>query len=80
MSNTVESTAIVTGKTAMYGGAASAFFGGLTLSEIGVWVGIIVGVLGLIFGQFWSWRRDRRELREMEARMRHKYGTGWGEP
>lgn len=79
MSNTTESAAIVAGKTAAYGGAATAAVSGLTLSEVGVIVGIAVGVLGLIFGQFWSLRRDRREEREMEARMKHKYGTGWDE-
>ncbi|GAB2472272.1 hypothetical protein GCM10027082_24740 [Comamonas humi] len=79
MSNTTENVGIVTGKTAAYGGAATAAVSGMTLSEIGVIVGIAVGVLGLLLGQFWSWRRDRREQREMEARMLHKYGTGWDE-
>lgn len=79
MSNTVESAAIMTGKTAMYGGAATAAVSGMTLSEVGVIIGIVVGVLGLLLGQFWSWRRDRREEREMQARMAHKYGTGWDE-
>ena len=80
MSNTVESVGIATGKTAMYGGAATAALSGMTLSEIGVIVGIVASVIGLLLGQFWSWRRDKREQREMEARMHHKYGTGWGEP
>ncbi|QIL73273.1 hypothetical protein G7048_24745 [Diaphorobacter sp. HDW4B] len=80
MSNTTESVGIAVGKTGAYGGAATAAVSGLTLSEIGVMVGIVVAVLGLLLGQFWSWRRDRREEREMEARMHHKYGTGWGEP
>ena len=57
----------------------TAALSGLTLSEIGVIVGIVVAVLGLLLGQFWSWRRDRREATEMEARMKHKFGTGWDE-
>lgn len=79
MSNTTESAAIVAGKTAVYGGAATAALSGLTLTEMGVVIGAVVGVLGLIFGQYWSWRRDKREEREMIARMTHKYGTGWDE-
>lgn len=64
MSNTVESGAIVAGKTAAYGGAVSAVVSGLSISEFGVIVGIVVGVLGLIFGQYWSWRRDERQRAE----------------
>ena len=79
MSNTAENSAIVAGKTATYGGALTAFTSGLTVSEFGVIVGCIVGVLGLIFGQYWAWRRDRREQREMVARLQHKFGTGWDE-
>ncbi|MBB6579578.1 hypothetical protein HNP33_003692 [Comamonas odontotermitis] len=79
MSNTTESAAIVAGKTAAYGGATTAVVSGMSLSEMGIIVGAIVGVLGLIFGQYWAWRKDRREAREMEARMQHKFGTGWDE-
>lgn len=79
MNNTAENSAIVAGKTAAYGGALTAFTSGLTVSEFGVIVGCIVGVLGLIFGQYWAWRRDRREQREMVARLQHKLGTGWDE-
>lgn len=64
MSNTVENAAIVTGKTAMYGGAASAFVGGLTLSDVGIIVGIVVGVLGYFSSQYWARKRDRRQQAE----------------
>ncbi|QNN56486.1 hypothetical protein H9K76_18390 [Diaphorobacter ruginosibacter] len=77
MSSTTESVGIVAGKTAAYGGGATAFVSGLTLSEVGVIVGIVVAVLGLLLGQFWSWRRDRREQREMDVRLSHDIGTGW---
>lgn len=79
MNESPENGAIIASKAAAYGGAVSAIFSGLTVSEIGVIIGTIVGVVGLLLGQFWSWRRDRREVREMEARMRHKFGTQWDE-
>lgn len=75
--NATESAAIMAGKTAVYAGAATAAVSGMTLSEIGVIVGIAAAVLGMLFGQFWAWRRDSREYREMEARMRHSYGPDW---
>jgi len=63
-----------------YSAPAEIIFTGFSLSEIGVIVGIAVGVLGFFFGQYWSWRRDKREARELEVRMLHKYGTNWDEP
>lgn len=86
----MEKAGVIAGKTLMYGGAAGSAVSGLTLSDIGVMVGIVIGVLGLLLGQYWAWRKDRRERREsdtrlqreqreMEARMRHKFGTGWDE-
>ena len=50
MRNTVEGLPIAAGKTATYGGAIGALVSGWSISEIGVVVGIVVGVLGLIFG------------------------------
>lgn len=79
MSSTAENAAIVGGKVAAYGGSGAAVVSGLTLNEIGVIVGIVVAVLGLLLGQFWSWRKDRREQREMDARMHREFGTGWDE-
>lgn len=78
MSNhAIETAVITTGKASAYGGAAVATVSGLTLNELGVIVGIFVGVTGLILGQVWSWRRDRREAREQEARMRRDFGSNW---
>jgi hypothetical protein len=78
MSNhTVETAGIAASKVAAYGGAGSAVVFGLTLNELGVIVGIFVGVTGLILGQYWSWRKDRREMREMALRMRSEYGSNW---
>ena len=56
-----EQASIVAGKVAAYSGAATAFTAGLTVTEWGVIVGTVVGVLGLIFGQYWSWRKTSRE-------------------
>lgn len=77
MSSTAENAVIVGGKVAAYGGSGAAVVSGLTLNELGVIVGIVVGVAGLVLGQFWSWRKDRREQREMDARMHREFGTGW---
>ena len=77
MRTEVESLPIAAGKTATYVGAIGALVGGWTISEIGVVVGIMVGVLGLIFGQYWAWRRDRRELAEQELKRIFEYGPNW---
>ena len=77
MKDTVEGLPIAAGKTATYGGAIGAFVSGWSISEIGVVVGIVVGVLGLIFGQYWAWRRDRREAAEQEMKMLLEYGPEW---
>ena len=77
MRDTVESLPIAAGKTATYGGAIGAFVSGWTISEVGVVVGIVVGVLGLIFGQYWAWRRDHREAAEQEMKMLLEYGPEW---
>ena len=77
MRDTVEGLPIAAGKTATYGGAIGALVSGWTISEIGVVVGIVVGVLGLIFGQYWAWRRERREAAEQEMKMTLEYGPNW---
>ena len=77
MRDTVESLPIAAGKTATYGGAIGAFVSGWTISEIGVVIGSVVAVLGLIFGQYWAWRRERRETAEQEMKMTLEYGPNW---
>lgn len=52
-----------------YGGAATAVIGGLTLSQIGVVVGIFVGISGLILNAWYTFRKDRREVELHRARM-----------
>lgn len=34
-------------------------FGGFSVSEIGVIVGIVIGVAGFIAAQYWQWRQTR---------------------
>lgn len=69
MSKTMESGGIVSGNIASYGGATTAVVSGLSASEIGIWVGCIVGVLGFLFTQYWAWKRDRRQKAEAMARQ-----------
>lgn len=73
---TTEKAGIIVSKISMYGGAATTFWGGLTISEIGILGGLIVGVLGFLAGQYWSWRKDRREEREMRERLRRADAQG----
>ena len=77
--NSLEKGSIIVSKTAMYGGAAATVWGGLTISEIGIIGGLLVGLLGFVAGQYWAYRRDRREEREMRERLRRKFGEcdGW---
>ena len=79
MRDTVEGLPITVGKAATYVGAIGAFVSGWTISEIGVVVGIVVGVLGMIFGQYWAWRREKREAAEQEVRLTLEYGPRWRE-
>jgi len=44
-----------------YTGGATAVVAGLTLNEIGVIIGIVVGVSGLALQAWYTIRRDRRE-------------------
>lgn len=64
----MESGSIVSGNVASYAGATTAVVSGLSASEIGIWIGSIVAVLGLIFTQYWAWKRDKRLEREMKSR------------
>lgn len=48
-------------ETMTYGGASTAIASGLTLNQIGVIVGIIVGLVGLLLQWHYSRLRNRRE-------------------
>jgi hypothetical protein len=41
----------------------------LTLTDVGALVGIVIAVLGFLANTLFTYRRDRREQRESEARM-----------
>ncbi|AWL07607.1 hypothetical protein DIR46_03595 [Massilia oculi] len=39
----------------------------LTLSDLGILVGILTGLLGALVNLVYTWRKDRREQRESDA-------------
>ena len=39
----------------------------LTLSDLGILVGILTGLLGALVNLIYTWRKDRREQRESDA-------------
>ena len=41
----------------------------LTLTDVGALVGIAIAVLGFLANMFFTYRRDRREQRESDARV-----------
>ncbi|MGL4648138.1 MAG: holin [Caldilineaceae bacterium] len=51
-------------------GAWGSVFAWLASAEAAVIFGILLGAAGLAVNVFFSWRRDRRETREHETRMR----------
>ena len=66
--NNFDQPARAVSKAVTIAGGTTAVIGGLTLYELGVWVGIIGVILGYISSQYWSWRKDRRERQEQEQR------------
>ena len=68
-----EQASIVAGKVATYTGAGAAVASGLSLSDWGVVIGITVGVLGLLFGQYWARRKAKREdLERVDRKQREE--------
>lgn len=66
----IQASKAVTLASGVGGGAMMVF--GLSISELSALVGIAVAVIGLLLGQYWSWRRDRREQAEADDRMRRR--------
>ena len=59
-------------QTATYTGGGGAVFAGLTLNEIGVIVGIVVGVIGLAAQMYFGITRHRREKELHRRKMSDK--------
>src|SRR3546814_3096754 len=70
MIDDVDAAGLLVGKTATFGGSASAFLFGLSANEVAAVVGALVAVIGLCVQVFYNRRRDRRETEEHKARMR----------
>lgn len=71
MFSDVDAAGLLVGKTATYGGgaSASAFLFGLTANEMAAFVGAAVALMGLCMQGFYNRRKDRRELAEHVVRM-----------
>jgi membrane protein implicated in regulation of membrane protease activity len=61
-------------EAASYAGALSSVVASLTLTEIGVIVGITTAVLTFLLNLFYTRRRDKREQAESEARLKKLLG------
>ena len=56
-----DAVGLLAGKTATYGGGASALVFGLNANEVAAVIGAIVAVVGLCVQVMYNRRRDRRE-------------------
>ena len=59
---------------ATYFGSGTAVIFGMSTNELAAVGGVFVGLAGLAINMFFNWKRDRREQREHEARMK---ALGW---
>lgn len=53
-----------------YAGGATSIGGALTLTEVGVMIGIATALLTFLFNLFYMHRKDKREQQETEARLK----------
>lgn len=60
-------------EAASYAGSGIAVGSSLTLTDIGVIVGIGTAILTFGLNAYFMWRKDRREQRESDARL-HEMG------
>jgi len=56
-------------EAASYAGSGVALGSSLTLTDIGVIVGIATAILTFALNAFFMWRKDQREQRESDARL-----------
>jgi hypothetical protein len=61
-------------KTASYTGGGVSVVSALTLTEIGIIVGIATAILTLVINALYTYRKDRREKLETEARLKKLRG------
>ena len=57
-------------EAASYAGSGVAMGASLTLTDIGVIVGIATAVLTFSLNAYFMWRKDQREQRESDERLR----------
>lgn len=55
-----------------YAGGAIAIGTSLTLTQVGVIVGIVTALVTFIFNMVYMYRKDQREQRQLEAEQRHR--------
>lgn len=55
---------------ATFVGSATSIFGGLSANELAAIGGLLVGLAGLAINLYFNWKRDQREQREHDARMK----------
>ncbi len=66
-------------KTTSYAGGAVSLGSALTLTEIGIIVGIATAVLTFAINLVYTYRKDRREQTESDARLKQLEGGHGGE-
>jgi len=64
-------------EAASYAGSTVAVGSSLTLTDIGIIVGIATAVLTFVLNAYFMWRKDRREERVFEVRL-HEEGEQHG--
>ncbi len=68
-------------ETASYTGAVVSIGSSLTLTGLGIIVGMVTAILTFAVSTYFAWRRDRREEREARARLEelkdHIKGESW---
>jgi hypothetical protein len=69
MDETQQAAVAAIGSKAAYGGGGTAFISGLISNEVGVIVGIVVGVTGLLVNWYYKAKQDRRDQVEHDRRM-----------
>src|SRR3546814_21201900 len=67
MIDTVDAAALLVGKTATFGGSASAFLYGLSANEVAAVVGALVEVIGLCVQVLYNCRQDLPDTGEPQA-------------